>query len=338
MKKRFVKIPLLAIMTSLAAAWAGERVVYVTTLTTSYTHIGQDHTLSGLFYQIPGDSVWSFAGRPNNRVYAMDAYAPAKGQILAMASHNGVQQSWDGGKTWKVTSDWRMTEVSSIRFAPNQASKIYAASPYGFYKTSDDGRTWQQYNQGLENPDATFVSAIIMDYSRPQALFISTEDGVYQSLDDGEHWQRIGLEVRHVRTLVQHPQRPEVLFAGTEDHGIYRSENQGRHWQKCDTGILHNTFYSITFDPSHPDTLYAGGFQTGIYQSTDGGKTWKQFFAGLGALDIHSLAVDLENSDLIYAGSMGKGVYVSTDGGRSWQHHGIAGGHVWAVKIINYAR
>jgi len=319
-------------------AEGGERVVYVTTLATSHTHVGQNHTLSGLFYQTPGDSTWGFMARPNNRVYSMDAYLPSGGRILAMATHTGVQQSWDGGKPWKPTSDWRMTEVSVIRFAADNPRKLYAASPYGFYKTTDDGCTWTAHNNGLDNPDAPFVTALVIDDSRPGRLLISTEAGLYESDDDGEHWHAGTLEVNHVRTLVQHPRNPEVWLAGTEDHGLYRSVNHGKNWQKCDSGILHATFYSIAFDPSHPDTLYAGGFQTGVYKSSDGGKTWKQFFSGLTSLDVHSLAVDPADSRCVYAGSTAQGVFLSQDGGLTWRNHGIAGGYVWTIKILNYER
>jgi photosystem II stability/assembly factor-like uncharacterized protein len=333
-----IKTILFILATLVASLSAAEPIVYVTTLSTSYTHIGQKQTLSGLFYQALGDTSWGFMARPNNRVYSMDAYKPSQGRILAMATHTGVQQSWDAGKTWKTTSDWRMTEVSQIRFAQDNPLKIYAASPYGFYKTIDDGHTWVQHNTGLETPDATFVSAMVLDAGRPGTLFLSTEDGVYESIDDGTHWQRMDLAVRHIRTMVQHPTDPQVLFVGTEDHGLWKSSNQGVHWQKCDTGVLHDTFYGIVFDPVHPDTLYAGGFQTGVYKSIDSGKTWRHYFKGLDLLDIHSLAVDPQHTNRIYAGSLGKGMYLSEDYGVTWRSIGIDGGAVWTVNIINYVR
>ncbi len=315
--------------------YAGDAKVYVTTLSTSYTHVGQSHTLSGLFYCTSGDTVWQFMARPNNRVYNMDVYRPDQGRLLAMATHTGVQQSWDHGKTWKTTTDWRMTEVSQICFAPDDANTLYAGSPYGFYKSRDGGRTWTKYNNGLDNIDASFISGLVLDYSRPSVLFISTEDGVYESTDAGEHWQQMGLEVRHIRTIAQHPQNPQVLFVGSEDNGLYCSTDRGRHWQKCDTGVLHQTFYTIAFNPVHPDTLYAAGFQTGVYKSVDGGKIWRQYFTGLEILDIHALAVDPNQCSRLYAGSMGRGVFISEDSGITWRSCGITGGMVWGVKIIN---
>ncbi|MBN1542853.1 hypothetical protein JW992_11960 [candidate division KSB1 bacterium] len=316
-----------------AALVAGEATVYVTTLSTSYTHTGQKHSQSGLFYRSTADTVWSFSGRPNNRVYNMDRFEPAGGRILGLATHAGVQMSWDGGATWKVTSDWRMTEVSGIRFHPSDSAIVYAASPYGFYKSTDGGHSWKQQNNGLETVDATFISSMFLDSRNPDMINISTEDGVYRSTDAGQSWIRQGLNVRNIRTLVQHPHNPSIFFAGTENNGIYRSLDDGRHWQKCDTGILHPTFYTIAFDPSQPETLYAGGFQTGVYKSVNGGKSWKHDFRGLDVLDIHALAVDPHNSDRIYAGTVTNGVYLSEDAGKTWEFIGIDSGYVWGLTI-----
>ncbi|HNR68705.1 MAG TPA: hypothetical protein PKN24_11740 [bacterium] len=312
---------------------SGEATVYAVTLSTSYTHTGQNHTQSGLFYRSLSDTVWHFSGRPNNRAYNVDRFAPANGRILGLATHNGVQMSWDGGKTWKVTSDWRMTEVNNIRFHPTDSSIVYATSPYGFYKSIDGGHSWTQHNLGLNNVDATFVSSLFLDSRNPDTIVISTEDGVYRSTDAGQKWQRLGLAVRNIRIVVQNPQKPELMFAGTEDNGIYASLNNGENWEKCDTGVMHNTFYALAFDPQQPTTLYAGGFQTGVYQSTDSGKTWKHHFRGLDDLDIHSLAVDPFNGRRIYAGTINSGVYLSEDSGKSWDFIGVDKGHVWGLTI-----
>ncbi|MBD3386959.1 hypothetical protein GF407_18795 [candidate division KSB1 bacterium] len=335
MKKQILSL-LFFILLFAGLSTAAESVVYLTTLSTSHTHTGMRQTQSGLFYQTVGDTSWNLLGRPNNRVYDVDIYKPSKGKIIALATHTGVHQSRDGGKTWKVTSDWRMTEVNCIRIHPDNPDIIYASTPYGFYKTLDNGKTWIRYNQGLDNVDATYVSRIILDKKSPDSIFISTEDGVYHSSDDGITWTHTGINVRNIRTIVQHPDKPDILMAGTEENGLYVSLDHGKHWQRRDTGLLQDTIYGITFDPSHPDTVYAGGFQTGIYKSIDGGKIWKQYFDGLTDLDIHAIAVDPNDSNIVYAGSVESGVYRSTDGGETWNFAGIKGGYVWSAYIYTW--
>jgi hypothetical protein len=332
---KYLTLILTLIMLIPVHAEAQEHTVYAVTLSTAYGHTGMALPVSALFYKnaSSADTSWSYLGRPNNRIYNVDFHRPTGRKMIAMATHTGVHQSWDSGDTWKVTTDWRMTEVNGIVIDQGNPDIIYASSPYGFYKTMDGGANWKMYNDGLDNIDATFVSSIVQDHSDPGRIFISTEDGVYISENEGESWKRAGLNVRHVRVIVQHPENPDVLMVGTEDHGIYISENGGLVWEKRDTGVVHPTFYIIAFDPNNPDIIYAGGFQTGVYKSIDGGRKWKHYFAGLGSLDIHGIAVLPGNSDIVYAGTMDAGVYKSMDGGLSWEYAGIKNGQVMAVKI-----
>ena len=60
--------------------------------------------------------------------------------------------------------------------------------------------------------------------------------GIIRSEDGGENWQRAGINSglhsdALVRTVVNHPDRPEVVFTGT-DKGLYRSEDGGKNWQQ----------------------------------------------------------------------------------------------------------
>ncbi len=313
---------------------AKQPIVYVATLSTSYAHIGMAMPLSALFYRAAAtiDTNWHYSGRPNNRIYQMDFHLPSR--MIVLATHTGVHRSFDAGKSWKVVSDWRMTEVNWSLIDQQNPDIIYASSPYGFYKTSDRGQQWQKFCQGLESIESQFVSSIVIDAANPRRLLISTEDGIYFSEDQGASWTRSNLSVRHVRVIVQHPRHHQIFAAGTENDGLYFSTDGGRFWDKRDAGVKHNTMYTIAFDPNSPDTVYAGGFQTGVYKSIDGGRKWSKSFQGLDDLDIHSLAVTPGNSDLIYAGTMGNGVFVSTDAGKTWRYAGIKDGYVSAIKMI----
>lgn len=335
---KFSSLILTLIMLSPNLTAAQEPVVYSVTLSTAYGHTGMALPVSALFHKkaASSDTTWSYRGRPNNRIYNVDFHRASKGKMIAMATHTGVHQSWDFGKTWKVTTDWRMTEVNSIAMNQEHPEIIYAGSPYGFYKTIDDGKEWKQFNNGLEGTDATFVSSIIIDHSDFNRILISTEDGVYISETAGESWVRAGLNVRNIRIIVQHPIDPKILMVGTEDNGLYISADGGKVWEKRDTGVVHATFYIIAFDPNNPETIYAGGFQTGVYKSIDGGKKWKHTFNGLGNLDIHGIAVVPGDSNVVYAGTMNAGIYKSVDGGISWEYAGVKNGQVVAIKIESF--
>lgn len=311
--------------------------LYVTTLSTGFYHTGMSVPLCALFFKSTKQNAeWEYMGRPNNRIYDVDFHHQSKGQYIALATHTGVHQSFDFGKTWKVTTGWQITEVNNVSFDPQNPDIIYCSSPYGFYKSIDGGKNWDKKIVGLNSINAQFVSSFIIDFSNSDVLYCSTEDVVYKSTDKGESWNKLGLRVKSIRIIVQHPKNNQILFAGTENNGLYFSNDGGNVWQKKDTGILHNTFYAIAFDPNNPNIIFAGGFQTGVYKSTNGGNKWKQYFHGLQQLNIRAFAIDPENSSHVFAGTMGKGLYESVDGGESWKYVGIKNGYITAIKIVDF--
>ena len=333
---RILSAGILLLVTSQLLGADSNTTVYASTLST--VTIGSKGTASALFHrELNSTGEWGFYERPNNLVFGFDIFAPKKGNIVAMATQNGVLQSFDHGKTWKRTTDWKMTEVQCVTFDTTNSDILYAGTPYGFYKTVDNGKTWKQCNTGLKTPDATYVSAIVVDYSKSNRIYISTEDGVYISENFGDSWTRLnGLSVKHIRTIVQHPAKPNILAVGTENNGIYFSNNSGISWTKCNSEIQQNTFYAITFDENNPDTIYAGGFKTGVLKSMDGGITWKAYHKGLDSLDIQSIAVTPGNSNIVFAGTLGKGIYKSTDGGQTWKPEGLDGSLISKILVDKF--
>lgn len=315
---------------------AQEPKVYVATLNTGFGHTGMAMPVSALFFQpvTAVDTSWQFLGRPNNRIFNVDFYRSGSPMHIALATHTGVQQSQDAGITWKVTTDWRVTEVLNVAIDPKNPDVLYCCSPYGFYKTEDGGKKWRQLIAGLKSIDARYVSTIVIDHGNSKRLFIATEDGIYRSEDAGNSWTRTGLNVRNSRVVAQHPTDANTLVAGTENNGLYFSYDGGQIWEKRDTGVGHDTFYAITFDGNNPDIIYAGGYQTGVYRSIDAGLKWTRSHQGLVNLDIQALAVTPGNSDRVYAGTVGGGVYLSQDRGYSWRYFGIHNGYITAIKIF----
>lgn len=336
MRKLSLGIGLIAILVFIAGfATAKNAKLYVSTYATSHTHTGMKVTLSGLFNQYPEtDTSWNFLGRPNNYVSNFDIFNPSNGKIIAMATHTGVHQSWDGGKSWKETSDWKMTEVNNVRFDRTNSDIVYASTPYGFYKSVNGGHKWQQKNNGIEGPDATYITSFVVSHKNPSIIFIATEDGVYKSEDAGESWIKTSLRIKNIKYIEQHPQNADIFIAATEHNGLYFTFNSGKHWEKRENGIVHSSFYCVAFDPDNPDVIYAGGFSTGIYQSLDGGDSWNFSFKGLECLDISSISVDPANSNIVYVGTLKKGVFQSIDKGLTWEYLGIKSGIISSVKAV----
>jgi photosystem II stability/assembly factor-like uncharacterized protein len=308
-----------------------ESMVYVSVLSTKLFVVGAANPETGVFYKkTTDDTVWQHTGPKNIRDFGVAVHTPSRGQLICIAAGNGLHKTTDGGKTWKTTTGWQVTEVLSVAIDKVNPNFILCTTPYGVFRTLDGGTTWVERNNGINQ---LFVSSVIIDYSDSNTLFCSTEDGVYKSGDQGNSWKRTGLSVGGVRVVVQHPKDPNTLIAGTDDYGIYMTHSGGTYWEKCAAGLDHSTFYAIVFDPNNPQILYAGGYVTGVYKSIDGGQSWKRMNDGLTNLNIHSLAVDPTNSNRVYAGTLWSGVFRSLDGGASWRSAGLTGSQVWTITV-----
>ncbi len=321
----------LTIVAAPSALYAQQSTVYASVLSTKLFVVGAANPETGLYIQQPTeDTVWHHLGAMNIREFGVAVHTPSRGQVICLASGNGVHRSTDGGKTWKISTGWQITEVLCVIIDRRDPAIIFCGTPYGVFRTLDGGLAWVECNNGIAEK---FTSSVIIDYTNPAVVYCATEDGVYRSENRGDSWKRTGLSVGGVRVVVQSPGDSNVLVAGTDEYGIYTTRNGGRYWEKSEAGLDHVTFYSIVFDPSNPQVLYAGGYVTGVYKSTDGGVSWSRKNHGMPVLNIHSIAVDPTNGNRVFAGSMWGGVYRSDDGGESWRNVGLSGSQVWQIIV-----
>lgn len=303
-----------------------ESTVFATVISTKLFIVGAANPQTGLFYQNPDeDTVWHHTGAPNIRANGM-AYDPENEKTFYIASGNGLHKTTDGGRSWKITTGWEITEILWVSVDPGNTSTVYIGTAYGIYKSIDGCSTWKQ-------TFTIFTSSVIVDHSNSSTLYCSTENGVFKSVDAGESWSRTGLSIKRTRTIAQHPKRPEMLFVGTEDNGIFASRDAGKTWTKIEAGIDHSTFYTIVFDPNNPENMYAGGYVTGVYKSVDGGKIWKRKCKNFAVESVHSIAVDPKSGTRVYAATIGDGIYRSDDGGETWRNAGMRGSQAWILSI-----
>ena len=163
-----------------------------------------------------------------------------------------------------------------------------------------------------------------------------------------DEWQEItpGLPDKpKVRSALVHPQRPNIVFAGTRV-GVYRSDDRGDHWEALDTPK--DLVCALTFHPQDPSIIFAGFDQgthtsAGIIRSDDGGATWWEvntervtfphITQNLPAQNSESdspalrptlkvvtgFAFDPSNPMEMYASIEIGGLLASRDGGESWE-------------------
>jgi photosystem II stability/assembly factor-like uncharacterized protein len=150
--------------------------------------------------------------------------------------------------------------------------------------------------------------------------------------DDGERWSRIGPNLGFhsdaiVRTLVNRPEQPRVLWAGT-DQGILRSDDGGRSWKGVPAPFSDRQVWRISLHPSDDSVVFAGTGTpsvAGIFRSEDNGATWKQLdveiaaeCAAVGVPRVTDIAVDPLEPMKLWVSIEVDGMRRSTDGGETW--------------------
>ena len=157
--------------------------------------------------------------------------------------------------------------------------------------------------------------------------------GIMRSGDGGESWGRVGITSglhsdALVRDLANHPDRPGIVFAGT-DKGLYRSEDAGMNWRLVDTPMSGSSVWAVTVDNADPNLMFAGTGTPnpcGVFRSTDGGKTWEQRpvdiaeeCPNVGVPRVTGIAIDPTNHRDIWVGLEVDGLRHSSDAGDTWE-------------------
>lgn len=221
-----------------------------------------------------------------------------------------------GAFTWTSQGPWGGS-MSALAPAPSDSSTIYAGTFFGrAFRSVDGGATWTQ----TAKFGTTYVSALAVDPTDPQTVYVASGNGTYKSVDGGDHWT-FSLNGPSGSVVAVDPENRDRVYAsirgGTGDH-LYRSDDGGAFWIEI-TGILDDSgvvgIRALAFDPA--GILYAGT-SNGVFQSPDFGETWLPSSVGMTDLYVQALVIDPSNSAILYAATEVGGIFRSVDHAASW--------------------
>ncbi len=216
----------------------------------------------------------------------------------------------------------------------------------GVFRQQNGSSAWERLGGGL--PDGIHAQAITVHPVNPSIVFVGAGDGIYRSTDAGTRWQRLDTPADlQIWSVLVHPTKPRVMYAGTSPVGVLRSDDGGDTWRKL-PNVKQPDRVKMAFacrvmrlsvDPAHPEHIYAALEVGGAMRSLDGGETWSDCAAELvnlaernphlrsrlqsdteneGMLDAHALCVSAAQPDTVFL-AVRMGLFKSTDAGSTWQ-------------------
>ena len=149
-----------------------------------------------------------------------------------------MYKSSDTGATWtRLAGELTRTRVISLALDPQLSATVFAGTMGdGTYKSPDGGRTWHQFNAGIQKGTiSAIVNQIVFNPLGTEMLYAATTVGVFRSLDGGRNWtERMqGMtEVNFVVTLAMDPQRPNVFVRRNDRRSLSHHQCHGELGEK----------------------------------------------------------------------------------------------------------
>lgn len=286
---------------------------------------------SGL-HSYAGDTTWNHIGWNNIRVRGI-GWHPAQPGIIFLACGNGVLRSRDYGDSWKLTTDWRITEALDVVPDPHNPQRVYIATGFGIWKSPDQGETWLERNQGIRE---RYCNAIVADRKVKNRVIAGAWDGLYLSTDAANSWEPVGPRDVRITDLVQSEADPTRWLAATQENGLLLSNDNGIHWKVLPSPGNSLSLMSVAVDPLNADHLAAAGWGTGVYSSRNGGTSWTRRTRGLPTKDFYQVVFDPTQEGRLWAATVEKGVWYSDDMGKNWQNAGLYGTLVYDMVFIQW--
>jgi photosystem II stability/assembly factor-like uncharacterized protein len=284
----------------------------------------------GLLKSMDGGVLWP--ALDTSSAYTLVATHPRKAAIVFAVRAGVLLRSTNGGVTRNIVKG--LEGVAAVAFAlVGKRTVVYAGAGNGFWRSTDDGRTWT--DQSPRFPFPPHIEAIAVHPGNPQVLYIGLQDDrrvLFKSLNGGATWRlsQRGLPTVEgtlptVSELAVDRTNPSIVYAVAGGE-LFRSVNGGRDWSRPVPQLpggfvnaLEATGYGVL-----------AGTPAGVLLSSDRGATWQSRIAGLATTSISEMAIDAQEPPRLYVSNVVSnvplGFFKTANRGRPWLRLGAPPG------------
>jgi photosystem II stability/assembly factor-like uncharacterized protein len=279
---------------------------------------------SGVFASYDSGKTWTLLPSPtlpkNINSLATD---PRNTNILYAGTWWRPYKSTDSGKSWRLIKAGMIddSDIFAINLNSTNPEHIVASACSGIYESLNGGENWSKL-PGIPSSSRR-TRDVLQHPSRPGVVYAGTTEGFWMSVNGGKSWSLTTQRNLEINSIAVHPDEPDRVFIGTNNHGVMVSNNGGRSFTQTNTSFTSRFANTVITDSELSYRLYATTNNTAtsggaLYISNDRGTTWTAA-RGLDAFDTtpNALLQDRVNPNTMYLGSTG-GVFRSADRGNSW--------------------
>ncbi|MFH0994405.1 MAG: hypothetical protein V1844_02785 [Pseudomonadota bacterium] len=190
----------------------------------------------------------------------------------------GVYKTTNAGKDWTRMNQGLNTPFikgpGALRVHPRYPTTLFASTQAGgIYKSTNGANTWQRMTTGER-----FTFGMAIDPVTPSRIVVGCAGNVLLiTHDEGKSWQETRLPVAPspqmaVHSVAFHPQRPELVLAGTirydvrATEGLFISTDSAKTFQQVQMEIPKVNINTITLTAGLPLSGYIGFNGTGIFR------------------------------------------------------------------------
>ena len=245
--------------------------------------------------------------------------------LNALKTTGSFFKTVDSASNWSNNNTGIGSAVLSIAVAPNAPNIIYAGTPIGPHRSTDNGATWTKMPAtGIQFPT---ITKIAVSPTNSAVVFAAVQSsGFFKTVDSGNTFTPITLPVfgASVFSIVFDPITPATMYVGT-GNGVFKSTDSGSTWSPLNNFGLQfpPNVRALAIHPTTTSTIYAGTFGNGMFKTTNGGTNWTPINTGLTGNDanfINTVVIDPFNASIVYTGhgSFSGTINKSTNAGSSW--------------------